>query len=188
MKSLQVTIFVLVGCSALVSSAEEFSDAAKTLAVVHRDDCDAVLGLWVGNVKPTFKSDSLTLDVDVTSLYDTLRLKNCFSYDQLWLELWWVTDIVQNPRPDNFGSASYFSKYERCHQLEPEHFVFHSSKQLDSNFLDENEPKNIARVSLLYFAIPFASNLKDLHSLYVASLRLLRIMEILFKLANISFC
>lgn len=163
MKSLQVTIFVLVGCSALVSSAEEFSDAAKTLAVVHRDDCDAVLGLWVGNVKPTFKSDSLTLDVDVTSLYDTLRLKNCFSYDQLWLELWWVTDIVQNPRPDNFGSASYFSKYERCHQLEPEHFVFHSSKQLDSNFLDENEPKNIARVSLLYFAIPFASNLKDQH-------------------------
>ncbi len=48
---------------------------------------------------------------------------------QLWLELWWVT---AESRPDNFGSPSYFAKYERCHQLEPEHFVFHSTKRLDS--------------------------------------------------------
>lgn len=144
MKSFQVTIFVLLGCSALVSRADELSDADSALPVVHRDDCDAVLGQWVGNVEPTFKSDRFTLDVDVTPLYRALKLKNCFSYDQLWLELWWVTDI---PRPANFGSVSYFSKYERCHQLEPEHFVFHSSKQLDSNFHDENEPKKVARVS-----------------------------------------
>ena len=35
-------------------------------------------------------------------------------------------------RPDNFGSPSYFGKYERCHQLEPEHFMFHSTKRLDT--------------------------------------------------------
>ena len=56
------------------------------------------------------------------------REKDCSNYNHLWLELWWVSDSPN--RPENFGTLSYFSKFERCNQLEPEHFVFHSTKPL----------------------------------------------------------
>jgi hypothetical protein len=64
----------------------------------------------------------------LTKLYYYSRAKDCSNYNRLWLELWWVTGL--ETRPENFGSSSYFSKFERCNQLEPEHFIFHSMKPL----------------------------------------------------------
>ena len=56
------------------------------------------------------------------------RSKDCSDYNRLWLELWWVTR--RESRTENFGTSSYFSKFERCSHLEPDHFVFHSMKPL----------------------------------------------------------
>lgn len=149
MTYLRVWLIVLaLAHPALVLSAGETSKSLSEQDK-QRDACDAILASWVLSVRPAFRSDSLTLDVDLSSLYDVLKIRKCYSYDQLWLELWWVTEVSQSPRPDNFGSTSYFSKFERCHQLEPEHFVFHSSKQLDTNFDDEGvdgEKPQVAKV------------------------------------------
>jgi hypothetical protein len=139
-------LFLAIAHPALVWSAGEI-DQSLPDEPNRRDDCDAKLASWVENVRPVFKSSNNTLDVDLTSLYDVLKRLKCFSYEQLWLELWWVTDVSQNPRPDNFGSTSYFSKFERCHQLEPEHFVFHSSKQLETSFDEAEKPASVARVN-----------------------------------------
>jgi hypothetical protein len=147
MKSIRLLIlFLAIAHPALVWSAGEI-DQSLPDEPNRRDDCDAKLASWVENVRPVFKSSNNTLDVDLTSLYDVLKRLKCFSYEQLWLELWWVTDVSQNPRPDNFGSTSYFSKFERCHQLEPEHFVFHSSKQLETSFDEAEKPASVARVN-----------------------------------------
>lgn len=162
MTYLRVWLIVLaLAQPALVLSAGETAKSESEPGR-QRDDCDAILASWVLSVRPVFRSDSLTLDVDLTSLYDVLKARKCYSYDQLWLELWWVTEVTQSPRPDNFGSTSYFSKFERCHQLEPEHFVFHSSKQLDTNFDDEDEEEErskVAKVRTQFFQLDLVAAL-----------------------------
>ena len=141
MISLVISLSVLLTSPALiVLCGADKTDPSKSFEDIDLEsglsECDVILGSWVGSVQPSFDVSTLTLSVNLAPLYDALQGKECSTFNQLWLELWWVTDNPQNPRPDNFGSVSYFSKYERCHQLEPEHFVFHSTRRLDTQLTD----------------------------------------------------
>ena len=151
MISLLLTLLILLQTPEHVVCVGDENNPAKArtdLVLEHsgRDECDAVLSSWVGHVHPTSDPENLTLSVSLNNLYEALRRQECFSYNQLWLELWWVTESSNNPRPDNFGSESYFSMYERCHQLEPEHFVFHSTQRLETR-LNETTNTEVAKVS-----------------------------------------
>jgi hypothetical protein len=151
MISLLFKILILLKTPELVMCVGDQNNTDKSrteLELEHsgRDECDAILSSWVGKVQPLPEPENLTMSVRLNNLYEALREKECFSYNQLWLELWWVTESSNNPRPENFGSESYFSKYERCHRLEPEHFVFHSTKRLDTR-LNETTNSQVAKVN-----------------------------------------
>ena len=64
--------------------------------------------------------------------WTTLEQNNHCNFDILYLELWKLVKKGQ-PRPHNFGTREYFSAYERCNSLEPEHFIYHSSQSYLSN-------------------------------------------------------
>lgn len=89
------------------------------------NSCEDQLNKWMQSVPVRVHPDNATLDVDWSGLDARLSQLGC-SYDQLWLELWRVSRIPDDER--NFGSPDYFAKYERCNELNEQHFVYHSTQ------------------------------------------------------------
>ena len=97
------------------------------------DKCTRHFENWMHNISTTMFPENATLVVDWSELDDLLTAKNC-PYEQLWIELWRVNE---NELPllgseDNeaskleFGTPEWFSKYERCDELDETLFSYHS--------------------------------------------------------------
>ncbi len=87
--------------------------------------CDHIIASWLGNLSLLENPENATLTVQWGDLGFDLLEKGC-PVEQLSLELWRVDQ--HSRRPDDFGTQGYFSAFERCNKLEPEHFLFHSHK------------------------------------------------------------
>ena len=115
-KLLSVFSFLFV-----LALAAEATESTKNLSVA----CEDQLQQWMQGVPIRVHPGNATLTVDWTDLDAKLVQLGC-SYDQLWLELWRVSKIPEND--NNFGSPDYFSKYERCNELNEQHFSYHSTR------------------------------------------------------------
>ena len=94
------------------------------------------------DISPTMFPENATLVVDWSELDKKLMDKNC-PYNQLWIELWRVNENglptneidsgnEQKLDPENiFGTPEYFSKYERCNELDESLFGYHSTRAHD---------------------------------------------------------
>lgn len=92
--------------------------------------CDGLISKWLTALQPRLDEEEASLSVNWMGLGESLSKSGC-DLENLYLELWRVIDTGGH-RPDNFGTQSYFTSYERCNKLEPEHFVYHSARAYDS--------------------------------------------------------
>lgn len=95
--------------------------------------CDDIIADWLSKLKPSENPENATLTVHWNNLGQALLEKDC-PVDNLSLELWRVEQHSQ--RPKDFGTQDYFSAFERCNKLEPEHFLFHSTQSYQVNGTD----------------------------------------------------
>ena len=84
---LSLLLILLAITPELVLCVGDKNKSGTVLQHSGQDECDAILSSWVGHVHPLLDPENLTLSVSLNNLYDTLREKECFSYNQLWLEL-----------------------------------------------------------------------------------------------------
>ena len=92
--------------------------------------CDVVVSKWLENLEAQENPDNATLTVQWNSLGWDLKAAHCTT--DLTVELWRVLESV-HARPANFGSQKYFTEFERCNKLEPEHFLYHSKQRYNAN-------------------------------------------------------
>ena len=106
------------------------------------EECKIHFQNWMHDISPTMFHENATLVVDWSELDKKLMDKNC-PYNQLWIELWRVNE---NGLPSNeidsgneqaldteniFGTPEYFSKFERCNELDETRFGYHSTRAHD---------------------------------------------------------
>lgn len=92
--------------------------------------CDSIITGWLADLSLNENPENATLTVFWNGLGQTLSAAGC-RVDHLSLELWRVDQ--HSSRPDDFGTQEYFSAFERCNKLEPEHFLFHSHQLYKEN-------------------------------------------------------
>lgn len=102
-----------------------------TLTFASLNNCDNVVSKWLKDLKAHENPENATLTVRWNGLADDLVAAQCTT--DLTLELWRVLDPSHARRPTGFGSQKYFSEYERCNKLEPEHFLYHSKHRFHAN-------------------------------------------------------
>lgn len=92
--------------------------------------CDGIISHWLSNLELSENPENATITVQWNGLGQKLQEHDC-PVDHLSLELWRVDQ--HSPRPHDFGTQDYFSAFERCNKLEPEHFLFHSTQTYSVN-------------------------------------------------------
>ena len=114
----------------------------KTEDTTLSEECKMHFQNWIHDISPTMFHENATLVVDWSELDKKLMDKNC-PYNQLWIELWRVnenglssneidsTNEQELDAEDIFGTPEYFSKFERCNELDETRFGYHSTRAHD---------------------------------------------------------
>lgn len=123
---LQVLLIGLVSWCLLLVQCSSSSPAPTQV----EKSCDSLISQWLANLSLSENPENTTLTVYWNGLGETLTDAGC-RVDHLSLELWRVDP--HSIRPQDFGSQTYFSAFERCNKLEPEHFLFHSHQLYRQN-------------------------------------------------------
>ena len=122
-------------------------------------ECTTHFQNWMHNISTAIFPENATIVVDWSDLDKLLVSKNC-PYDHLWIELWKVNsetlegrsedenDNTVTDKEDIFGTPEYFSKYDRCNQLDENIFAYHSTRAHDQGrhkrYQKENKNENEA--------------------------------------------
>ena len=114
----------------------------KTEDTILSEECKIHFQNWIHDISPTMFHENATLVVDWSELDKKLMDKNC-PYNQLWIELWRVnehglssneidsTNEQELDAEEIFGTPEYFSKFERCNELDETRFGYHSTRAHD---------------------------------------------------------